>query len=106
MYSNIAGIDLGTSNSCVSIYKNGNIEVVAARSGEHVFPSVVSYRDSGITFGKDAKSQISMYPKQTVFEIKRLIGHKFSDKCVQEDIKSWPFEVVPNEDDRPQIKIK
>ena len=106
MYSNLAGIDLGTSNSCVSIYRNGAVEVVAARSGEHVFPSVVSYRDSGITFGKDAKSQISMYPKQTVFEIKRLIGHKFSDKCVQEDIKSWPFEVVPNEDDRPQIKIK
>lgn len=106
MYSNIAGIDLGTSNSCVSIYRNGNVEVVAARTGEHVFPSVVSYRDSGITFGKDAKSQISMYPQQTVFEIKRLIGHKFSDKCVQEDIRSWPFEVVPNEDDRPQIKIK
>lgn len=106
MSNNFAGVDLGTSTSCISIFKNGNIEVVAARSGERVFPSVVSFRDSGIIFGKDAKKQLSLYPQQTVFEIKRLIGHKFSDECVQQDIQSWPFKVVPNADDRPQIVIR
>ena len=106
MSSSIAGVDLGTSTSCISIFKNGNIEVVAAKSGERVFPSVVSFRDSGIIFGKDAKKQLSLYPQQTVFEIKRLIGHKFSDECVQQDIQSWPFKVVPNADDRPQIVIR
>ena len=71
-----------------------------------MFPSVISFRDSGIVFGRDAKNHISTYPKQTVYEIKRLIGHSFTDQCVQEDIRNWPFEVAPNKDNRPVIKVR
>ena len=91
----VIGIDLGTTNSCVSISENGQTKVIENAEGARTTPSVIAYLDGGeILVGAPAKRQAVTNAKNTIYAAKRLIGHKFEDKEVQRDIESMPFEMI------------
>ena len=100
-------IDLGTGNSCMAVYEGGKATVIPNAEGERTTPSVVAWTKTGERLvGRPAKRQATTNPKNTVYEVKRLIGHKFSE--VVEDVKKFPFEVVeaPNGDCRIKVGDK
>ena len=98
-------VDLGTTNSCASVYRNGRTEVVANDQGNRTTPSIVAFTDSEILVGDAAKNQGISNPKNTVYEIKRLMGRKFSDPNVQDHIKRVPYEVVDDGKNNPLVKV-
>ncbi|KAI0636730.1 heat shock protein HSS1 [Trametes polyzona] len=87
------GIDLGTTYSCVGIWQNNRVHIIANDQGDRTTPSVVSFTHRERLFGNAAKYQSTMNPHNTVFNIKRLIGRNFSDPGVQDDMKHLPFAV-------------
>ncbi|KAI8776677.1 heat shock protein 70 A1-like [Biomphalaria glabrata] len=99
------GIDLGTTYSCVGVFQHGKVEIIANDQGNRTTPSYVAFTDAERLVGDAAKNQAAMNPSNTIFDAKRLIGRKFSDKTVQADIKHWPFTVV-EVDGRPKIKAE
>ena len=104
---NIAiGIDLGTTNSCVAVWQNGVVKVIQNEQGKTTVPSVVSFGKEQILVGEAAKRNLTTNAKNTIYDAKRLIGRKFSDKEVQKDIKLWPFKVKKQENsNRPLIVV-
>jgi heat shock protein 1/8 len=100
------GIDLGTTYSCVGIWQNDRVEIIANDQGNRTTPSYIAFTDTERLIGDAAKNQSSMNPKNTIFDAKRLIGRKFSDKCIQNDIKNWPFSVVEKEGGKPFIQVQ
>lgn len=98
------GIDLGTTYSCVGIWKNNTVEIIANDQGNRTTPSYVAFTDTERLIGEAAKNQAAMNPENTVFDAKRLIGRKFDDATVQEDMKLWPFKVV-KEGTKPMIQV-
>ena len=100
------GIDLGTTNSCVAVFQNGRVEVIANEDGNYTTPSYVSFNENERVIGDGAKSAAAMSPENTVFDAKRLIGRKFSDDMVQKDAKYWPFKVVKLPGDKPGIQVE
>ena len=88
------GIDLGTTYSCVGIYRDDRIEIIANDQGNRTTPSFVAFTDTERLIGDSAKNQVAMNPHNTVFDAKRLIGRKFQDAEVQADMKHFPFKVI------------
>ncbi|XP_055902636.1 heat shock protein 68 [Eupeodes corollae] len=99
------GIDLGTTYSCVGVFQHGKVEIIANDQGNRTTPSYVAFTDSERLIGDAAKNQVAMNPKNTVFDAKRLIGRKFDDQKIQDDMKHWPFKVV-SDCGKPKISVE
>ncbi|PKY06913.1 heat shock protein 70 [Aspergillus campestris IBT 28561] len=94
VYEGAVGIDLGTTYSCVANYEGTNVEIIANEQGSYTTPSFVSFTDKERLIGEAAKNQAAMNPRNTVFDIKRLIGRRYEDPIVKKDVESWPFKVI------------
>ncbi|KAJ9198532.1 hypothetical protein DTO027B5_3490 [Paecilomyces variotii] len=99
------GIDLGTTYSCVGVYRDDRIEIIANDQGNRTTPSFVAFTDTERLIGDAAKNQVAMNPSNTVFDAKRLIGRKFSDPEVQADMKHFPFKVV-DKNGKPVVEVE
>ena len=103
----IIGIDLGTTNSCVAVVEGGNPKVIENAEGARTTPSIIAYVDDGeILVGAPAKRQAVTNPKNTLYAIKRLIGHRFEDKEVQKDIELMPFDIVKAKNGDAWVKVR
>ncbi|CAF3658237.1 unnamed protein product [Rotaria socialis] len=99
------GIDLGTSYSCVGVFRNGKVEIIPNDQGNLTTPSYVAFTNEEILIGDEAKNQLPMNPYNTVFNVQRLIGRKYSDATVQADMENWPFKVI-NGNGKPKIQVE
>jgi L1 cell adhesion molecule like protein len=100
------GIDLGTTYSCVGVWQNDRVEIIANDQGNRTTPSYVAFTENNERLiGEAAKNQTAMNPKNTVFDAKRLIGRKFSDQQVQDDMKDWSYKVISGDADKPMIEV-
>ncbi|KAF8160928.1 heat shock protein 70 [Crassisporium funariophilum] len=104
-YGTVIGIDLGTTYSCVGVYKGGRVEIIANDQGNRITPSWVSFNGEERLIGDSAKNAFHTNPKNTVFDAKRLIGRKMDEPEVKRDLKHWPF-VVKNKNGHPIINVK
>ncbi|KAK3310210.1 hsp70-like protein [Chaetomium strumarium] len=102
----VVGIDLGTTYSCVGVMKGDKVEILVNDQGNRITPSYVAFAENGERLiGDAAKNQYASNPRNTVFDIKRLIGRSFSDKAVQADIKHMPFKVIAGQGDKPVVEV-
>ena len=103
----IIGIDLGTTNSCVSVLEGDKPKVIENAEGARTTPSVVAFTDEGeILVGQSAKRQAVTNPHNTVYAVKRLIGRRFEDDVVQKDIKMVPYKIVKADNGDAWVEIK
>ena len=100
----VVGIDFGTSNCCMGVFINGNVEIIPNDFGEKLTPSYITFTDSDIIIGNSSKNQMTRYPSTTIFNIKKLIGRKFEDIEIQKNINYFPFKLIKN-DTNDLIKI-
>ncbi len=100
------GIDLGTTYSCVAVWQNDRVEIIANEHGNRTTPSYVAFTDTERLIGESAKNQASSNPTNTVFDAKRLIGRKFIDSNVQQNISHFPFSVIDGSGSKIQIGVE
>ena len=99
----VIGIDLGTTYSCVGIFKNGRVEIIPNEFGNRITPSYVAWNDEERLVGEAAKNQATLNPRRSVYVVKRLMGRSFDDKEVQRDIKWLPYQII-NKGGKPYVK--
>lgn len=101
------GIDLGTTKLCVGVYQNGKFEVIPNEYGERSTPAYVTFTKTEYLIGTDAKNHADMNPAETntIYDVNRLIGRKFDDPALQNDMKHWPF-TVKDVDNKPKIEVQ
>ncbi|XP_074269418.1 heat shock cognate 70 kDa protein 2-like [Silene latifolia] len=97
------GIDLGTKYCCVGIWQHDHVEIISNDLGNRTTPSYVAFTDTERFIGDAALHRVAIDPVNTIFDAKRVIGRRFSDSSVQDDMKHWPFKVIPGPGDRPMI---
>ena len=98
----VIGIDLGTTYSCVAIWRNGKPEVVPNEFGERTTPSVISFDKNEILISNAAKNK----NENIIYDAKRLIGRSYDDKEIQEDMKYWPFTINKDDNNKPLIEVE
>merc|ERR1712028_92307 len=101
----VIGIDLGTTYSCVGIFKNGRVEIIQNELGNRITPSYVAFTDEERLVGEAAKNQASNNVERSIYVVKRLIGRKFDDKEVQRDLKWLPYQVI-SKSGKPYVNVK
>jgi heat shock protein 5 len=101
----VIGIDLGTTYSCVGIYKDGNVQIIKNEQGNKITPSMVSFFEGSRLVGDAAKNQATLNPDNTVFDAKRLIGRAYDDPTVAKDKKHMPFKIV-NQNNKPLVQVE
>ncbi|OJJ89448.1 molecular chaperone Hsp70 [Aspergillus glaucus CBS 516.65] len=99
------GIDLGTTYSCVGVFRDDRIEIIANDQGNRTTPSFVAFTDTERLIGDAAKNQVAMNPHNTVFDAKRLIGRRYNDAEVQADMKHYPFKIV-DQAGKPVVEVE
>ncbi|KAI4352380.1 hypothetical protein L6164_006638 [Bauhinia variegata] len=99
------GIDLGTTYSCVGVWKSNGVDIIINEQGYRITPSVVAFKNAQMLIGDAAKNQAPMNPTNTISDAKRLIGRMFRDPIVQADMKVWPFKVIADDEDKPKIVV-
>ena len=103
----IIGIDLGTTNSCVSVMENGKPKVIENAEGTRTTPSIVAYTEDGeILVGASAKRQAVTNPKNTLFAVKRLIGRRFNEEMVQKDIEMVPYSIIKADNNDAWVEVR
>lgn len=101
----VIGIDLGTTYSCVGVFKKGRVEIIANDLGNRITPSYVAFTETERLIGEAAKNQAVQNPENTVYDVKRLIGRNFNDDEVQRDLKLLPYKIV-NKNGLPHIQVQ
>merc|ERR1712193_600220 len=102
----VIGIDLGTTYSCVGVFKNGRVEIIPNDQGNRITPSYVAFTSDGERLiGDAAKNQLTSNPENTAFDAKRLIGREWSDSAVQHDLKYFPFKVLEKQS-KPHVEVE
>ena len=101
------GIDLVTTYSCVAIWRGDydKVDIIANQQGNRTTPSIVAFTDDERLIAQPAKNQLTSNPVNTVFDVKRLIGRRFSDSSVIFDKCLWPFSIVSGPNDRPLVQV-
>jgi|SaaInlStandDraft_4_1057021.scaffolds.fasta_scaffold02926_2 molecular chaperone DnaK (HSP70) len=102
----IIGIDLGTTYSCVGTFRNGKVEIITNENGNRTTPSYVSFDGNERYIGESAKSQLSHNSKNTIFDIKRLIGRKYTDKAIQNDLSYYSFKIIKGKKNLPEVQVE
>ena len=99
------GIDLGTTYSCVGVWQNDKVEIIANDQGNRTTPSWVAFNSEEKLVGEGAKSQYNSNPTNTVFDVKRLMGYKYDDPQVQRELKKLPYKVISGPNNIPKIQV-
>lgn len=101
----VIGIDLGTTYSCVAVWQNDRVEIIASETGNRTVPSMVTFTDTERLIGDAAKGAAATWPRSTVFDAKRMIGREFKDPLLQKDKAHWPYDVIDDGKGRPKIVV-
>jgi molecular chaperone DnaK (HSP70) len=105
-YAGIIGIDLGTTYSCVSYWDKDHVEIIPNNYGENTTPSWVAFTETEKLVGKSAKKQAASNSRNTIFGVKRLMGKRFSDEDIHDDIDIYPYEITSDKNDVPTIHVE
>lgn len=104
----VIGIDLGTTNSCVGVWQGDSVTIISTNDGDRTIPSYVAFnpKDGSRLTGRAAKAQVTRNPKNTLYDVKRIIGQRFTDTGVEQDVRRFHFDVKKGEDDKPVIQVQ